>query len=98
MRGRHSADPESKQLSAAFHLPGRRPRLILGLCSGLQTHLCKQELSFSLAMGARVGAREAEILPKLSALSPSSQFYLGPKNLHIEKQITDRERAWQKRP
>lgn len=48
--GSYPGEPESDYLSGTIHLPSLCS--FSGSCSGLQAHLCKQELSFALAGGS----------------------------------------------
>lgn len=63
--------------------PGPRPPLTPWALLGPRTHLCKQTLSFSLDKMSWDGGEGGGNVTQTLGLSPSSQFYLGPKNLHV---------------
>lgn len=86
--GSDPGEPEGNHLSAAFHLLGLS--LFPGPCSRLQAHLCKQALFVFLGCWElRWGRGRVKHYQNSLLLPPSSQFYLSPKNLQVERQIME---------
>lgn len=63
--------------------PASGLRSLPGPCLGPRMHLCKQTLSFSSDNVSWDGGEGGGNVTQTLGLSPSSQFYLGPKNLHV---------------